>query len=123
MIRTFFSIFITKMNILSTQICSVEAYVKKALYLGEMERFSHLMHVTQNRAQGTLATLTETKRRTKEMLSLNEHIEKTIQNIPASIPKTETTTNTERSGWFPWKKTTSTRISTSMVRRSLLIFA
>ncbi len=81
------------------------------------------MHVTQNRANGSLAALNETKRRTKEMMSLNEHIEKTIQNIPAAIPKTETTTNIERSAWLPWRKTTSTRITSSMVCRSPINFA
>ncbi|CAF3947453.1 unnamed protein product [Rotaria magnacalcarata] len=81
---------------------------------GEMERYSHLIHATQNRANGSLAALNETKNRTKEMMSLNEKLEKNIQNIPASIPKTETSTNIERSAWLPWRKTTSTRITSSM---------
>jgi hypothetical protein len=88
-----------------------------------MERYSHLMHVTQNRANGSIAALNETKRRTKEMMSLNEQIEKSIQSIPASTRKTETTTNIERGRWLPWRKTTSTRITTSMVGQSLTKFA
>ena len=86
-------------------------------YLGEMERYSHLMHVTQNKLHGSAVALNETKRRTKEMISLNEQIEKTIQNIPASIPKTETSTNTEYGRWLPWRKTTSTRTTSHMVRK------
>jgi hypothetical protein len=88
-----------------------------------MERYSHLIHVTQNRVNGSLVALDETKRRTKDMVSLNEQIEKTIQNMPAAIPKTETTTNIERRAWLPWRKTTSTRITSSMVCSSLTIFA
>ncbi|CAF3449014.1 unnamed protein product [Rotaria sp. Silwood2] len=42
-------------------------------------------------------------------------MEKTIQKIPVSIPKTETTTSIERSAWLPWRKTTSTRITSSMI--------
>ncbi|CAF3522649.1 unnamed protein product [Rotaria socialis] len=82
---------------------------------GEMERYSHLMHATQNRAKGSLAALNETKNRTKEMMSLNEKLEKTIQNIAASIPKTETSTNIERSAWLPWRKTTSTSTKSFMI--------
>jgi hypothetical protein len=88
-----------------------------------MEKYSHLIHVTQNRSNGLAVALNETKRRTREMMSLNEQVEKTIQNIPAAIPKTETTTNIERSAWLPWRKTTSTRITSSMVCRSLINFA
>ncbi|CAF3422524.1 unnamed protein product [Rotaria sp. Silwood2] len=90
---------------------------------GEMERYSHLIHVTQNRVNGSAVALNETKRRTQEMIALNEQMEKIIQSIPASIPKTETTTNIERSAWLPWRKTTSTRITSSMVCRSLTMFA
>ena len=77
------------MNIRSKYSCSWKTY------LGETKQCSHLMHVSQNKLDGSTAALNETKRRTKEMISLNEQIEKTIQNIPVSIPKTETSTNTE----------------------------
>ncbi|CAF2391020.1 unnamed protein product [Rotaria sp. Silwood2] len=80
-----------------------------------MERYSQLIHVTQNRVNGSAVALNETKRRTQEMVALNEQMEKTIQKIPVSIPKTETTTSIERSAWLPWRKTTSTRITSSMI--------
>ncbi len=89
---------------------------------GEMARYNNLIHVTENRVNGSQTALNETKRRTQEMMSLNEQIEKTIQNIPTAIPKTETTTNIERGYFLPWRKTTSTRITSSMVCRSFTIF-
>jgi hypothetical protein len=115
-------IYITTMNILSIHICNMKVHFEKPIYVGEMERYSHLMHVTQNRANGSSAALNETKRRTKEMLSLNEQIENTIQQIPASLRKTQTTMDTQRSLWLPWRKTTSTRIISSMVRPLFTIF-
>ena len=102
--------YIAMMNIMSKYSCSWKTY------LGEMERYSHLIHVTQNKLDDSAAALNDTKRRTKEMISLNEQINKTIQNIPASIPKTETSTNTEYGRWLPSRKTTSTRTTFHMVR-------
>lgn len=79
-----------------------------------------MLHVTQSRLNGAAAALNETRRRTKEMMELNDQVEKTMQNIPSTIHKIDTTTNTERSAWIPWRKTTTTHTSSKMVRLSLM---
>ena len=83
--------------------------------LGEVQRYSHLIHVTENRLNGSNAALAETQRRTQDLNKLNDQVEKTIQNIPAMLQKVKTQTETRRSWLLPWHKRTSTHTSTKMV--------
>lgn len=86
--------------------------------LGEVQRLSHLLHVTEKQASGVEKALEETKRRTQEMTKLNQDVEETIKSIPVSTAKTVTTT-TDRRGWRWWfwwgDRRTSTETKTTMV--------
>jgi hypothetical protein len=56
-----------------------------------------MIHVTESKIHGAKAAVEETKRRSRELVSLNAEIEKKFQDIPSTYHVRETRTSSNSS--------------------------
>lgn len=74
--------------------------------VGEVESYDRLIQMSMNHVNSTVDDLEAAKTRTKELKSLNDQLESTIQNIPATTK--QTITESRSGGWWYWRRNSTT---------------